>query len=421
MVRPVSPPSTPGPIAYLASQYPATSHTFIRREVTALRDAGVPIRTFSVRAPLADELKADSDRREAEQTYTLLTQPLTAFLRAHLGELARSPMTYVKTFALALRHRAPGLRAGLLSVAHFGEAILLARELRRGGISHLHNHFANSGASVGLLAARQAGIGWSFTIHGVSEFDYPAGLTLADKIVAADFVACVSYFGRAQAERLTNPDQWAKLRIVRCGLELDRLPARKDRDDVEVQIIAVGRLSPEKGFSGLLEAFARLPAGNRARLILVGDGPLRAELDAQVATLGIGERVTFLGRLPEAETLSAIADSDLLVLSSFMEGLPIVLMEALALGKPVIASQVAGIPELVRDGETGLLFAPSDWDGLARALERLVGDRALRQAMGARGPAVMAREFDIAQSATALRDLFQTPARCDSTSPARPS
>lgn len=407
-------------LGYLTSQYPATSHTFIRREVAALRGQGVALETFSVRAPAEAELRAQIDRDEAERTFTILRQPLSRFAKAHLTELSKAPRRYIGNALFALRHRAPGLRNGLLALAHFAEAIVLASELRRQGIGHLHNHFANSAATVGLLAARQVGIGWSFTIHGVSEFDYPAGLTLAEKIAAARFVACVSYFGRAQAERLTGPELWSKLAIVRCGLELDQLPSpTAPRNDPEVHIVAVGRLSAEKGFAGLIDAVAALGADSRARLTLVGDGPLRVELDAQVARLGLGDRVTFLGRLPEVETLRAIADSDLLVLSSFMEGLPIVLMEAMALGKPVIASRVAGIPELVRDGDTGLLFAPSDWDGLAEALRTLVDDSALRAQMGARGPAVIAAEFDVVKSATVLRDLFQAHALSGSTRPGR--
>ena len=395
-------------IAYLTSQYPATSHTFIRREVAALRVLGLTVDTFSIRPPSPGELQAEEDQHEARNTYTLLSRPYRDFAIAHLTEFFARPGRYFKTFSLALRHRAPGLKSLFLALAHFAEAILLAAELRHRKITRLHNHFANSGATVGLLASRHAKTEWSFTIHGISEFDYPAGLLLAEKIAAARFVACVSYFGRAQAERLVDPHEWPKLQIVRCGLELDRLPAVGEPSAGEVRVIFVGRLSPEKGVTGLLDAMSTMQSDARPRLTLVGDGPLRPGLERQARELGLDAKVDFLGRLSEPETLAQIARSDILILPSFMEGLPIVLMEALALGVPVIASRVAGIPELVTDGATGLLFTPSNWDELATALGRLVGDDALRSRLGKAGPTRIADEFDVRKSAVRLRDLFQS-------------
>jgi glycosyltransferase involved in cell wall biosynthesis len=408
-------------LAYLTSQYPATSHTFIRREVSALRIAGLDLQTFSVRAPGTAELKSAIDQREAAQTFTLLGQSPVAFARAHLGELLQRPGRYIRTLLLALRHRAPGVKPALLSLAHFTEAILLAAELRRRGIDHLHNHFANSGATVGLLASRQANIRWSFTIHGISEFDYPAGLLLGEKITAASFIACVSYFGRAQAYRLVDSQEWDKLTVVRCGLELDQLPEAEPGAETRMRMILVGRLSAEKGIAGLLEALAMLEPAQRPELTIVGDGPLRAELDALVARLALDDNVAFLGRLPEAETLAAIARSDALVLPSFMEGLPIVLMEAMALGKPVIATRVAGIPELVSDGENGLLFTPSNWPELAEKIARLATDLLLQQRLGTAGQATIAAKFDIKQSAEILLRLFHQAARSDPSSLAPPN
>lgn len=391
-------------LAYLVSQYPAPSHTFIRREVSALRTIGVEVDTFSVRP--APSGGSPLDEQEAGRTFTLLSQSPLTFARAHFGELFARPLRYARTFRLSQRHRPPGLKAALLAMAHFAEAILLAAELRRRGITHLHNHFANSGASVGLLASRQAAVRWSFTIHGISEFDYPAGLLLPAKIAAAEFVACVSYFGRAQAMRLVDSDHWPKLTVVRCGLELDALPLAQATTGPRLRLIMVGRLSAEKGIAGLLEALAAVEPEVRPQLAIVGDGPFRTDLDRSVDQLELGNDVTFLGRLAEADTLREIAVSDVLVLPSFMEGLPIVLMEALALGKPVIATRVAGIPELVRDGETGLLFTPSDWNELAAHIRALATDDALRSSLGSNGPRRIAEEFDVRKSAAQLAALF---------------
>ena len=218
-------------------------------------------------------------------------------------------------------------------------------------------------------------------LHGVSETDYPAGLLLGKKIEAAQFVACVSHFGRAQAMRVTSPDHWRKLFIVRCGLNLLAVPEyHLQPSRARPRIICVGRLSPEKGQIGLLEAFAAVQAqGIDAELVLVGDGPERSCIEKRIHQLGLGLGITLKGRLDEETTLLEIASSDLLVLPSFMEGLPIVLMEAMALGVPVVATRVAGIPELIMDEKEGLLFRPADWCDLAQKITRLLRDEPLRR------------------------------------------
>ena len=394
-------------LAYLTSQYPATSHTFIRREVAALREDGVSIDTFSVRAPSPSELLAEVDRAESDRTFYILRQSVSTFVAAHLITLLRMPVRYAQTAGLALKHRPPGLRGLLLSLAHFAESVVLARELRHRSLHHLHNHFANSAATVGLLAMRLAGTGWSFTMHGISEIDYPAGLLLPDKIRAADMVVCVSWFGQAQAMRLVEPAHWSKFRIVRCGVPLSALPERAEHDGEAKTILCVGRLSAEKGQAGLLEAFAKSRLASRgARLRLVGDGPERERLQGLARDLGLEEATTFVGRLPEDETLREIAQAQMVVLPSFMEGLPIVLMEAMALGVPVIAARVAGIPELVQDGENGLLFTPSDWNELGACMGRLLSDRQLRERLSREGPKTIAARFDSRQSARQLVEIF---------------
>jgi glycosyltransferase involved in cell wall biosynthesis len=404
----VGAPPAPLRAAYLVSCYPAVSHTFISREIRALRKLGVDVHTFSVRPTDKAELKDELRAMEFAETFTILRQAPWRILAAHVAEFARQPGQYSMTLAKSLRHRAPGIRSFTLAFAYFAEAVVLARELRRRCITHLHNHFANSGATVGFLATRLLGMPWSFTMHGISETDYPAGLMLGRKIEAADFVACVSYFGRAQAMRLVEPDQWRKLHVVRCGLPLAALPAHAQPSSVK-RIISVGRLSAEKGQAGLLEAFAAVARDRgEVELVLIGDGPERELLQSRAAALDIAHKVTFAGRCGEMETIEQIARSDVLVLSSFMEGLPIVLMEAMAVGTPVIASRVAGIPELVEDGKTGLLFAPSDWDALAECIRRLLENDALRAKLARAGSVAVKRQFDVERSARAMLALFQS-------------
>ncbi|MEY4579354.1 MAG: hypothetical protein RL701_4057 [Pseudomonadota bacterium] len=394
------------PIGYLVSLYPAASHTFIRREVHALRAHGVDVRTFSVRTPSPGERSAPEDRVAAEETVFLLPMDPARCLRANAQTLLRDPLGYARTFVLALKHRVPGLRALGLAVAHFAEAMVLATELEQQGITHLHNHFANSGATVGFLATRYLALPWSLTLHGISETDYPAGVLLPQKLEAARFVACVSHFGRAQALRLISPDHWDKLMIVRCALDLRALPAREQRPaSAPLRLICVGRLSPEKGHLGLLQAFAKVRTAN-SELVLVGDGPERERIERCIKELDLQGCVRLTGRLPETETLREVARADVLVLASFMEGLPVVLMEAMALSLPVIAPRVAGVPELVEENKHGLLFSAAAWDELADCLRRMLNDAGLRERLGGAGRAKVEREFEITQAVAPLLERY---------------
>jgi colanic acid/amylovoran biosynthesis glycosyltransferase len=393
-------------IGYLVSQYPATSHTFIRREVEAMRALGVDVLTYSVRRP-AHAVDNEREARAQAETFTILEGSRLRLVLAALGEMLRRPRISLATLRLAMRHRVPGVKALVWALFHFVEALVLTRRLRADRVAHLHNHFGNAGATVGLLASRQAGIGWSLTLHGISEFDYPAGNLLPEKLAHARFAACVSFFGMAQAMRLSAPAFWPKLRVVRCAIDPSDLPAAPPRASGRVRrhLVCVGRLSAEKGHAGLFEALAMLaPQFPDLRLTLVGDGPEEARLKARAAELGLAERITFTGRLHESATLATVADSDMLVLPSFMEGLPIVLMEAMALGVPVIASRVAGIPELVADGETGLLFDPANWRGLAEAIARLADEPGLGDRFAAVAREMVADQFTYPAAAQPLAD-----------------
>jgi glycosyltransferase involved in cell wall biosynthesis len=391
-------------IAYVVSQYPAASHTFIRREIEALRLRGVDIQTFSVRHPMVTELHSPRDRAEFDSTYYLLPTKPKDLLAAHVVALATRPINYLRVLLLALRHRVPGLRALIWAVFHFAEAIQLARELERRKVRRIHNHFANSGATVGMLAAQFLQLPWSLTLHGISETDYPAGLLLSAKIEAASFVACVSEFGRAQAMRVSSPEHWNKLMIVRCGLNLADLPKKPVNTNTRTRLICVGRLSAEKGHLGLLNAFASVRARNLdAELVLVGDGPERMRIEQAIHTLNLQDVVHLTGVLAEKETLEQIAHADILVLASFMEGLPVVLIEALALGVPVVATRVAGIPELVVHEKEGLLFSPANWDELAENLSRLLSDSALRGRLAGAGRSKVFSKYNIE---TAFKPLF---------------
>jgi glycosyltransferase involved in cell wall biosynthesis len=310
---------------------------------------------------------------------------------------------------LAQSHRDKGSRGWLWSLFHFLEALSLARMLHGVGAGRLHSHFANSGATVGLLAAHYLGIPWSLTLHGISEIDPPAGSLLPEKIRRAEFVACASWFMRAQGMRVVEPDQWHKMHIVRCGIAIPSVLHDAAFFKPIRHFVTVGRISAEKGYPGLVEALLKVRAQvPEVTLTVVGDGPLRPALEERLAATGLADCVTLLGGLPEEQTLARVSRADAFVLPSLMEGLPVVLMEAMACAKPVVAPMVAGIPELIRDGETGLLFRASDWDHLADQMLRLTRDSGTAARLGANGRDRVSQEFAIDTAVAPLPLLFRS-------------
>ena len=388
-------------IAYLVSQYPAPSHTFIRREIEELRRRGLEIDTFSIRTPLKEEVISSVDQAEYTNTWYLLPASFYRLFRVHLQSIIQNPIRYFTTFRLAFHHRIAGIN--LYPLFYFIEAIYLAHELKRRKIVHLHNHFAQAGSIVGMLASRFAGIKWSLTVHGTADFDGVAGALLNQKLDAAAFVACVSYFGRAQVMRMVNPENWSKLFIARCGINLENIPKKLKTSRDVVQILCVARLSPEKGLIGLMEAFSKaLHRKPHMELKIIGDGPDRRMLEQKKIELNLVDTCHFLGRAPESKVFQKLAETDIFVMSSFMEGLPVVLMEALAVNVPVIAPRVAGIPELIEHGKSGLLFTPSCWDELCECLLQLSEDSQLREMLAAGGNRLVNDEFNIQKSVIPL-------------------
>ena len=398
-------------IGYLISQYPTRSHTFIRREIAEMRRRGGTIHVFALRRCRRDELLSDTDREAYEETWSILPAPFLGLIRVHLWGLFRRPVAYVRTLWRALGHRLPGARNLLWASFQFGEAIRLAHELKRRGLGHLHVHFANAGANVGMLAAGYLGISWSMNLHGACDIEYPAGPLLGAKLESVRFSNCSSHFIRAQALRTLGPEHWDKIFVSRCGIELDAMPEPAAREGAVgglLRVICVGRLSTEKGHAGLLQAFARaLEQGVTAELVLVGDGPSRSMLERRLEELGIADHCHLRGSLAEQECLKEIAAADILALPSLMEGVPLVLMEAMVLEVPVIAPRIAGIPELVLDGQNGLLYDPADWNAMADAIVRLANDAGERLHLGSAGRAKVLQEFVIHRAVEPLWQRFQ--------------
>jgi len=382
-------------IAYFISEYPARSHTFIRREIAALRQQGLHIDVFAIRKPAQKELLDEADLRDAAETTALLPAKISQVLIAHWSLACRNPFVYFQTLKSALSHRLPGIRNLLWALFYFVEAGLLAKSLLAGKHTHLHVHFAISCANIARLAARMGSMSWSLTLHGACDFEYPNGPLLKEKIEEAAFTCCISRYGMSQAMRQVGQEHWHKLQLSRCGIDPTRLPRVTKTFPREINnLIYVGRFSAEKGQLGLLKAFANLVKRHpHLQLTLVGDGDDRAKIESTISNLGIANNVKLTGALPEQKTLEQIAAADLFVLPSFMEGIPVVLMEALSLEVPVVAPRVAGIPELIEDKVSGLLFTTAHWADLEAKIEHLIEQPELAQKLVEQGKLAVSREF----------------------------
>jgi glycosyltransferase involved in cell wall biosynthesis len=274
------------------------------------------------------------------------------------------------------------------------------------GIVHLHNHFGDSSCSVAVLAAAMAGVPYSYTMHGPGEFFEPMRWRIDLKIARAAFVAAISHFARGQGMIFADQAHWDRIKIVHCGVDPGLYPAPEG--EAGKRLLFVGRLAAIKGVVLLLQAVAALKDRHPdLRLTLVGEGPEAAALKARAADLGVAEIVVFTGYLGPEGVAEELARADLFVLPSFAEGVPVVLMEAMAAGRPVIAPHVAGVPELVEDGVSGFLAAPGDLQGLIGQIEAILSDPARAAAMGRAGRAKVAAEFDSAAEAAWLLRLFQ--------------
>lgn len=407
-------------VAYVCSRYPAVSHTFVLREVLALRRSGVEVDTFSIRRADPADVLAPADREALDTTFAILPPRPARLALAHLRALALAPSAYAATLRRALALAPPGARNRLWRLFYFAEAIVLAREAERRGAQHLHAHFANVGADVSLLAAyfgAAAGRGartWSFTMHGPAELYDVREHRLREKVDAASFVACISDFARSQLMGLTAPREWGKLHVVHCGLDTaDFSAAARDRVSEDgkqsgpLRILNVGRLTGVKGHPVLLEAVARLRrAGRDVRVTIVGDGPERQELERLARELGVADAVELPGAVGQDRIRDFFAHADVFCVPSFAEGVPVVLMEAMAMELPVVATRVMGVPELVTEGEHGLLVPPARADLLAEALDALADDPAGRARMGAAGRRKVQAEFEQDASAARLAELF---------------
>ena len=384
------------------------SHTFIQREVAGLRALGEEVMTCTVRRAPPETTPGEDQVAEARATFCILEAARRPhrLVGAHLRCLWRSPRHWGRALRLAWAIRPPGLRAALWQLFYFAEAGVLSDHLQARGARHIHNHLGDSSGTVALLTAEIVGIPFSYTMHGPTLFYEPRWWRIDEKTARAAFVVAISHFARAQGMLFSDRRHWPRLRIVHCGVD----PAaygRRPRGHFGARLLFVGRLAAVKGVPLLLEAVARLrPAHPALHLTLVGAGAERTVLEAQARALGLEGAVTFTGAQSQAQVADRLEDSDILVLPSFAEGVPVVLMEAMASRIPVVATRVGGVQELVADGESGLVVPPGCVDSLVAALDRLLSDPELCRRMGLAGRRTVEAEFDIARETRWLQALL---------------
>lgn len=376
-------------LAYLSSQYPSLSMTFVLREVRQLRALGHQVAVASINpSGRASADLTQEEREEAQQVYCVKSHGIAGALTAHACWLLRHPGAWLAGWRDVLRRSGPDLRALALHTAYLSEGLMIARWMAAKGLRHLHVHQGQQASTVGLYVQTAGRVGFSVTIHGPAEFHDVSRYYLAEKVTRADFMICISQYARSQVMRLGTYEHWAKLLVCPLGVDLQRFApaaARAERDAAQAfEILCVGRLTPAKGQHLLIEAVARLrAAGHAVQARIVGAGDDDASLNALRTRLGVEDCVYLEGGVNQDRIGQFFARADCFCLPSFAEGVPVALMEAMAMEIPCVSTRITGIPELIDDGVDGLLATASDLEGLIDRLSLLIRDQALCARLGA--------------------------------------
>ena len=397
-------------ITYLLSRYPAVSHTFFLTEIRALRRQGFDVDIISINdcdRPI--EQLTHEEREERQATFYLKSSGPAAILAALWRALSSAPLRFLRAAGYAARLSRGAPRALLYRMFYLVEAAVVIERMRRAGSNHLHVHFGSEVATVALLAKQLAPLRLSLTIHGSDEFYDVSEYHLGEKMAAADFVFCISHYTASQLMRLSEYRHWRKISVAPLGVDIDKFRPGPPRDTTDpVTILCVGRLNAAKGLHVLLTALARLaPRFPDLRLTLVGDGEERRSLEALVDALGIRQRIHFAGVVNQDNILPWYQQADIFCLPSFAEGVPVVLMEAMATGLPCVTSRITGIPELIDDGVDGVLVTAADADALAAALAELIASPEKRRRIGTAARHKIATRYHLDANFEALGRAFQ--------------
>lgn len=395
-------------LAYLVSQYPKVSHSFIRREILALEKQGWQIFRLSTRG-WDLELADPEDISERDRTTFVLREGPFSLAMATLRQMVFSPRRFFPAAALAFRMMRQSYRPFIWHLFYLAEACWIVPELKKRRITHMHAHFVGNNSELAMLVSALAGISYSVTVHGPDEFDKTQWSSLREQLGRAAFLVAISSFARAQVFRMLDYHEWEKVKVVHCGIdasfaELDAVtPSEANR------LVCVGRLCEQKGQLFLVKAVSALvQEGRKFELILVGDGEHRCAIEQLIADNNLAGFVTIIGWASASKVKEEILRARALILPSFAEGLPVVLIEAMALGRPVLSTYIAGIPELVLPGKTGWLFpAGSEADMLDAIRACFDTPKGTLTAMGELARARALQRHDVTKETGKLARLFE--------------
>ena len=393
-------------VAYLINQYPAVSHSFIRREINALEEQEIQVYRFSIRSPA--ELVDRADLLELEKTRFVLGVGVVGLLLALLRTFITKPKRFLDTALLAIKIGWCKDRGILIHLAYLAEACVLLGWIEDADIDHIHAHFAFNPTTVAMLCHVLGDIPYSFTVHGPESIDRAVILSLEEKIKRASFVVAISDYCRSQLYRWCDRTYWSKIHIVHCALDKPFFERQISPVPQTNQLVCVGRLNEQKGHLILLEAAHQLALQRiDFKLVLVGDGELRSQIENLITQYNLQDRITITGWANNEQVRQHLIDSRAMLLASFAEGLPVVIMEALALGRPVVSTYIAGIPELV-EPDCGWLVPSGSVEELVQAMRQVLElpIDTLSQ-MGQVGAKKVALQHDVAIEARKLAALFQ--------------
>ena len=405
--------NNPGKIAYLAPEIPALSATFVTNEILRLEDSGyrvVPLSMHQPYSPAQGEALEDIGSR----TEYLYRAPKSKVLLDNLGMMIRRPLRYFKTLATAVADAGQmGLlnRVGRGLLYRFFIAGRVARILLRKDCRHLHVHFAHVSTDIAMYASGISAIPFSFTAHANDLFE--RGWLLDKKVQRACFAVTISEYNRQLIKKSGGAEH--KIHVIRCGVDHTAFAARNGRAENYIpKIGTLGRMVEKKGIDDLIRACKILRDQDIAfDLEIAGDGPMQAELHALVSDGDLSAQVHFIGPLAHEQVPDWLQSLDLFVLAckkdrnGDMDGIPVVLMEAMLAGVPVVSSRISGIPELIEDGQSGLLAEPASPEHLARAIARLLSDEILYSDLRKNAIVKVQTEFDLSNNVARLIELFK--------------